>query len=406
VSRQRYIIQCEKIPQEDRDVYRSFSDPQFFNIKRLADIGDKAVYGVSLTEEEAERAARASNIINLGVSRTFAALVGTSIPSNADLKFHKAEQYRNWGWTGIRMVIGIIDSGLGEPTKGMFSIKAAKAFTGNNPYQDSLNHGTSIAALATPSQSQVVIADVVGGTGGADEESSIAAVYWMVDEIGVNFINYSYGGPEANAAFEDAIDHAKAEGVPFFAATGNSGDAQAAYPARFTNAVAVGALDRTTGKKWPNSNGGADLWVSGVNVHTMDRSGNAITRSGTSASSPIAVWIAASQAGKTNPNGVTPENVTDNLIENPMNTEAVDPNNTTYPDTAAPAAGGVPQFDSAGNPVLDENMQPVLSAPDPIAPTNPDMSTGGVPEGNPDNLPIGLDAMDGLGSLPSLSEFC
>jgi hypothetical protein len=358
-DKQRYIIQCEKIPQEERDVYRSFVDPNFTNLKRIAPVGEKAVYRVELTEEEVERANTASNLISIEQPSYATNDVGRTIPSMADLTFHKASEYWNWGWTGKGMVIGVIDSGLGSAIRGQFNVKAAKSFVGGDPYEDGSGHGSKISSLAIPPDAQIAVADVqVSDSGTVGSDAFIAAVHWLVDEVGVNFINFSSSGFSDEQAAHDAVIHATSNGVPFYTSTGNDGRSPANYPARWPESTGVGALDRTTGQRASNSNygEGLDMEVSGVNVHTQDKNGNAVTASGTSAATPIAVWIAASQAGKTKPNGVTEQDVTNNLADNPMNPEGA-LNNT-------------------------------------------------VPSGNPSNSPIGHNALDGTGSLPSLSEFC
>lgn len=297
----RHIIQCRKIPQAHRDTFRSLGGRETYREIKPSTLGEKAVYRVELTPEEVDRVRSASNLISLDVDVVRYPHVNSSVPSAADLAFHDASDFASWGWLGEGVDVGVIDTGLSSAISGMFNIKAAATFVGGSVYTDEGDHGTGVAAIAVPTQSRLVFGKNAIGSGGSSDSNSIAALYWMVDEIGVQVVNMSFGGYEPNTAFDDAIKHAESKGAPVFISAGNEGEVgnPIEYPAYYGRAV--GALDRSTGGRAAFSNYGdwVDMWASGVDVSTYDASGSLTTFSGSSVATPVATFLFASQLGKT-----------------------------------------------------------------------------------------------------------
>jgi subtilisin family serine protease len=117
-------------------------------------------------------------------------------------------------------------------------------------------HGTAIAGVirargyasgvAPGARLLSVRAFSTRGAGGGPEATSAAlvrAIQWSVDN-GANVLNMSFTGPQ-DAAVEKAIARALTRNVITVAAAGNGGpDAPAAYPAAYSNVIAVTAVDR------------------------------------------------------------------------------------------------------------------------------------------------------------------
>jgi thermitase len=74
--------------------------------------------------------------------------------------------------------------------------------------------------------------------------SAIANGITYAADHGARVINLSLAGSEASPILESAVDYAAARGALVIAAAGNDGTGDPAYPAAYTNAVAVSATDQ------------------------------------------------------------------------------------------------------------------------------------------------------------------
>ncbi|MBS3793893.1 MAG: S8 family serine peptidase [Candidatus Thorarchaeota archaeon] len=70
----------------------------------------------------------------------------------------------------------------------------------------------------------------------------IAGIDWAINN-GMNVISMSLGGGSYDDAFDDAINRAYSADIVVCAASGNDGEGTVSYPAAYTNAIAVGAID-------------------------------------------------------------------------------------------------------------------------------------------------------------------
>lgn len=70
----------------------------------------------------------------------------------------------------------------------------------------------------------------------------IAGIDWAINN-GMNVISMSLGGGSYDDAFNDAINRAYNADIVVCAASGNDGEGTVSYPAAYTNAIAVGAID-------------------------------------------------------------------------------------------------------------------------------------------------------------------
>ncbi len=150
----------------------------------------------------------------------------------------------------------------------------------NNNYAKVADHGTAVMSIvgaagnngkgligAAP-KVQIMMVQVGGDTGSGvgDSASEAGGLKYAVDN-GATVINYSRGGGNPNdwvtqAAIRDAID----QGVVFIASAGNNNrDVENHFPAKYTEAIAVGAIsgvdDNTFGTKLDLSNYGPGIGV-------------------------------------------------------------------------------------------------------------------------------------------------
>ncbi len=302
--RHPYTVTVDPVlPPEARTAFRSVSRPDTYKPVSTgaaeARVGERAVYAVDLTKEEAERFRGASNLLHLDRDSYPEPHVDSTVIAEEEKIFHNATRYGEWGFLGEGVDVGVIDSGIGAAIKGKFNVKAARSTVGTDPLTDPHGHGSNVASVAVPRRSRIVVGQI--GVGISPESEFIALVYWMVDTVGVDAINVSYGVTSTNQAYADAVKHADDEGVAFFCSAGNSGLEQVEYPAGHDGARGIGNLDRTTREKNPSSTYGSHLWgwASGTNVLTYSADGSLTRATGTSIASPMAVWLYASKRGKT-----------------------------------------------------------------------------------------------------------
>lgn len=135
--------------------------------------------------------------------------------------------------------IGVID-GAPAQTNEAISIRG---FAKGAPAAS--DHGSAVVdLLAYAGARSIHVADVYGANPAGGNALAIAqALGWLVQR-GVKVINVSLVGPR-NMLVERAIAGAQARGVVIVAAVGNDGPAAPpAYPASYSNVVAVTAVDR------------------------------------------------------------------------------------------------------------------------------------------------------------------
>lgn len=301
-ERKPYVVTLsEVLPPEERGAFRALPPEAkaTYKLVRPAGVGERGCYRVELTAEEAERAAAASNAE--AVERDVVATpdVDSKVIAPGDLRFHQAELYQHDAWDGTGADVGVIDSGLGAGARHLFDVKASRSEVGGDPLTDPTGHGTAVAALAVPKGGRLVVGQV--GAFSATSSDTATLIYWMVDQVGVTAINYSYGGYDPWGALAEVFSHAEAQGVPVFNSYGNEGLVGAThYPAAHRGVHGISSLDRRTGGYAATSNRGDAQWASasGVNVLTYDQHGNTSRWSGTSFASPIATFLYATKKAK------------------------------------------------------------------------------------------------------------
>lgn len=137
------------------------------------------------------------------------------------------------------------------------------------------NNGKGLIGVASKSQIMMIQvgADTSIGSGRGTESETAGLNYAVAN--GAKVINYSRGGGSPNdwvtqAAIQDAID----QGVVFVASAGNNNrDVVNNFPAKYSEAIAVGALSTQDAPNFPPSNYGMRLsssnYGSGIGVWAM-----------------------------------------------------------------------------------------------------------------------------------------
>jgi hypothetical protein len=198
-----------------------------------------------------------------------------------------------WG-AGVK--IAVLDTGV-VPHPALPGLSESIAIT---PFPLDLDktrgHGTAVASLIAghdPSApgvapaAEIISIRVADESGKADSFALAGGILAAID-AGAQIINISMGTTENNPLIEEAVLHAQREHVLIVAASGNSEQADASYPAAYPSVISVGAVD-ARGEHLEFSNYGTYLSITAPG-HALNVAwpGNRFARiSGTSASAPI-----------------------------------------------------------------------------------------------------------------------
>jgi hypothetical protein len=198
-----------------------------------------------------------------------------------------------WG-AGVK--IAVLDTGV-VPHPALPGLSESIAIT---PFPQDLEktrgHGTAVASLIAghdPSApgvapaAEIISIRVADESGKADSFALAGGILAAID-AGAQIINISMGTTENNPLIEEAVLHAQREHVLIVAASGNSEQADASYPAAYPSVISVGAVD-ARGEHLEFSNYGTYLSITAPG-HALNVAwpGNRFARiSGTSASAPI-----------------------------------------------------------------------------------------------------------------------
>ncbi len=222
--------------------------------------------------------------------------------------------------------VAVLDTGLRTTHEDFQAARLGpvQVYTGNA--NDNCGHGTHVAGtvgattgngrgVAGMSQARLLTYKVLDAAGGlfsvqcSGSTSAIAQAVYDATDAGADIINMSLGGGGFSQTFSNAVDYAWNNGVLVVAASGNDGaNNGVGYPARYPNAIAVGALDANKNRA-SYSNGGPELDVvaPGSSVISTYNGSNTSysTLSGTSMATPhvagaLALAWSCAPAGTTN----------------------------------------------------------------------------------------------------------
>jgi subtilisin len=174
--------------------------------------------------------------------------------------------------SGERVKIGVIDTGVDFQHPDLQSA----LYSGINlvnphtlPYDDN-GHGTHIAGTIAASgrwgmvgiapRAQIYPVKAFDHNGSAYVSDIIQGIDWCVQN-GMHIINMSFGMRKRSESMLEAVRNAARAGVVIVASSGNDGKSgYVDYPARFTQTISVGAIDKS-GKIAPFSNRGKRIDV-------------------------------------------------------------------------------------------------------------------------------------------------
>ena len=214
---------------------------------------------------------------------------------------------------------------------------------GTQGVDPAFGHGTSVAGIVEQVAPNVKLMPlrVLAPDGSGDLTSVIAAIDWAVTN-GARIINLSLGGTVQSKSLESVISWAGQQGVIVVSSSGNTGDTNITYPARYSENNGVGNLSIGVGSVSTNSlnvkspfstfegiggstGSGLEMTAPGEYVYGPYPGGLLAYWSGTSMAAPM-VSGALALARSTAKGSTMPGNVMINLLKNSAkSTDAVNP---------------------------------------------------------------------------------
>ncbi|MGM8215892.1 S8 family serine peptidase [Bacillaceae bacterium W0354] len=212
------------------------------------------------------------------------------------------------------IVVAVLDTGVSAKhleLKGKL-LPGYDVVNDDDTPEDDHGHGTFVAGVIAANINgqgigglapNVKILPVkVGDQAGQIQSNHIAEGIYYAIEQGADIINMSFAGYKRSSIEYRAIQEAKKNDIVLIAAAGNRGKEEIAYPAKYPEVIAVGAMDKVTYQtknplllKAKLSNYGPELNVMapGVDIVSLEtKSGYAIGE-GTSYAAPIVSSLAA-----------------------------------------------------------------------------------------------------------------
>lgn len=185
--------------------------------------------------------------------------------------------------------IAILDSGIKKELHNhSFSVvKEYNALNPGDPVIDNYGHGTAVAGIITSipksKNKRVDIYDVkvLDDSGSGEIKDLIAGIKWAINES-VDIINISLGLHEDNELLAKVIQEALEKDIIVVASAGNNYGLYVDYPAKYEGVISVSAIKDNKEKLFSDESGKIDIVDYGINIESVDLSGNKSEFSGSS----------------------------------------------------------------------------------------------------------------------------
>ncbi|MBS3100825.1 S8 family serine peptidase, partial [Candidatus Woesearchaeota archaeon] len=173
-------------------------------------------------------------------------VLGDIVPFN--IKKVKADSVWNLS-NGSGVKVAILDTGIGVHDD--LAIAGGVSFVDNN-YFDSNGHGTSVAGViaallnneglagVSPDVSLYSVKIMQSSTG--DLSNAIAGIELAIDN-NISIVSMSFGFNSYSQIFKEVLQEAYNKDILLIAASGNNGQDNILYPAKYDTVIAVGAVD-------------------------------------------------------------------------------------------------------------------------------------------------------------------
>jgi thermitase len=212
------------------------------------------------------------------------------------------------------VIVAILDTGIDEDNQELGGKVIARVNFGNSPTSDDLyGHGTHMAGtiVAIAPECQLMNVKVCDDIGRCEASAVAEGIIWAADH-GAEVINISLY-VKSSPDLEEAVNYAWSQGCVLVAAAGNEGNSMPAYPAYYTNCLAVAATNENDSLALLSNYGDwVDVAAPGFNIYSTLPGNQYGYKSGTSVAAAHVSGEAAlvfSVAEDSNGNGVINDEV-------------------------------------------------------------------------------------------------
>ncbi|MBM7624929.1 S8 family peptidase [Sporohalobacter salinus] len=208
-------------------------------------------------------------------------------------------------WSNLKVNVGIIDTGIDLNHFDLLPINSGyNAIEPTKQPDDQNGHGTHVAGTIAARKNGKGVVGVAPNIelysikafnkdGSAKMSSLIEALQWAI-ENNIQILNMSFGVDKENETLREAISKTYEAGITMVAASGNDGIATINFPARYSEVIAVGAINKDKNlADFSNYGSNLDVVAPGVNIESTWKNGQFNKLNGTSMSTPHVSGIAA-----------------------------------------------------------------------------------------------------------------
>lgn len=204
-------------------------------------------------------------------------------------------------------IVAVLDSGadLGHQDLAGKLVTGYDFRNGDNEPTDDRSHGTQVSGvIAAATNNQIGVAGgcwqckimpikTSSSEGSSRSSDVIKGIQYAIDNK-AKVIVMSFGGPDINKAFADAINLAASRGLVVVASAGNDATGTPQYPAKYDNVISVAATDKNDAlTQYSNFGSHIDVAAPGNVQTTSYPDGGYKSVHGTSFSAPIVASLAA-----------------------------------------------------------------------------------------------------------------
>lgn len=209
--------------------------------------------------------------------------------------------------TGKNIIVAVIDTGCDKDHPDIQNnlLQGYNCIDNNTNSDDDNGHGTHVAGtigainnnfgiVGTAPEVKILPIKALNKNGEGNNAWVANGVRWAVDN-GANLITMSLGSPYPSKQLEESINYALNNKVVVFCAAGNSGnDTDVQYPAKYSQTISIGAINRNLQVCNFSCVGDTlDFLAPGEDIISCVPNGSYANMSGTSMATPFAVGCAA-----------------------------------------------------------------------------------------------------------------